>query len=290
VIQVEHTEEAGGGGVRFTARSTPDNICARGEDIRQGETVLRRGERILPQHVAVLATVGCAAPLVARRPRVGVIATGDELVEPDRAPGPSQIRNSNGHQLCAQVTRAGAVPAYCGIAPDADRALDRMVKEAAAENDVVMLSGGVSMGDYDLVPGILTRNGFRLHFEKVAVKPGMPTVFGESAGAFCFGLPGNPVSTFVLFEILVKPFLLGLMGHAFCPRTCAMRLAGEFTRRKTDRDAWIPVRRKGEETVEAVEYHGSGHVNSLTQADGLICIARGTATLAQGTLVHVRPI
>lgn len=290
VVQVEITEAASPGSIRCTGKSTRDNICRQAEDIRRGDTVLHKGEWILPQHVAVLATVGCVQPTVAKRPTVGVVTTGDEIVEPGDRPAQAQIRNSNGPQLCAQVRQAGALDRYYGIVADTEEALDTVVRQAVAECDVLLMSGGVSMGDFDLVPSVLKRNGLTLLFEKIAVKPGMPTVFGVSDDAFCFGLPGNPVSTFVIFELLVKPFLLGLMGHAH--RTCnvPMQLAGRVFKRRIERDAWIPVRISGPGTVQAIEYHGSGHLNALTGADGLICVPRGVQELAAGATVDVRPL
>ena len=224
VIPVELTEPAGEGMVRFTGNELRDNICRRAEDIREGDVLLRCGERITPQAVAVLATVGAVTPLAARRPRVAVMATGDELVEPDRKPAAAQIRNSNGHQLREQVAKAGAIADYLGIARDAEEDLDRMIRKAVATNDVILLSGGVSMGKFDLVPGVLEKHGFQLLFSKIAVKPGMPTVFGVRDDTFCFGLPGNPVSTFVIFELIVKPFLFKLMGHDYRPFVVPLRL------------------------------------------------------------------
>jgi len=290
VIRVEDTEQCGETAMRFRGCKTLDNICRRAEDISKGDTILRRGDMILPQHVAVLASVGCAQPLVARRPRVAVIPTGNELVEPDTMPGPSQIRNSNGYQLCAQTAAAGAVPVYCGIAADTAETLDAFVRRAGGENDVVVLSGGVSMGDFDLVPSVLEQNGVRLLFEKVAIKPGMPTVFGVSDDAFWFGLPGNPVSTFVIFELLVKPFLMGLMGHEFRPLVFQATLEKGVERRKAERDAWIPVQCAGPGTARAIDYHGSAHVNALMDADGLICLPRGIKEAGEGTVVDVRQI
>ncbi len=290
VIMVEHTTNPTDGTVRFTGATTRDNICVRGEDIRKGDVVLRKGLLITPAHIAVMASVGCARPLVWRRAAVGVIATGDEVVEPDETPSPSQIRNSNGAQLVAQVERMGAEARYFGIARDAEGAIDTVLKRAAAESDVILISGGVSMGDYDLVPGMLRENGFDLLFEKVAVKPGMPTVFGVSEEAFVFGLPGNPVSTFVLFETLVRPFLHKMMGHDFKPRNVVMPLAKPIRRKKTDRMSWIPVNLTDAGGVAPVEYHGSAHVHALCFADGLVSVPVGVAEIEEGTNVHVRQI
>jgi molybdopterin molybdotransferase len=207
VVMVEFTENPTDSSIRFVGETTDDNICLRGEDIKAGEVVLSKGTCIRPQHIAVLASVGCAQPVVSKRPRVGILATGDELVQPTSMPGPSQIRNSNSFQLTAQAESMGTVAKNYGIAKDTDKAIDKMFKEAVEENDVVLVSGGVSMGDFDLVPGIFKQNNINLLFEKVATKPGKPTVFGVAENIYCFGLPGNPVSTFVLFELLVKPFL-----------------------------------------------------------------------------------
>jgi len=256
VIMVEDTEPTADNKIRFTPLEIPlsqnkqkakrsltgfigehstDNICFKGEDIKKGEVVLRAGAMISAQHIAVLASVGCTKPLVAMQPKVGIITTGDELVEPGKKPAPFQIRNSNGPQITAQVTAAGAKAKNYGIAADTEEALDDMVKKAMVENDVVIFSGGVSMGDYDLVPGILEKNNFKLLFEKVAVKPGRPTVFGirEEGGekpVFCFGLPGNPVSTFIIFELLVKPFLFKMMGHNYKPVVSHRQLEKTITR------------------------------------------------------------
>lgn len=289
VVMVEYTEQPTADTMRFTGGKTEDNICLQGEDLKAGDAVLHGGERIMAQHIAVLASVGCVGPRVACRPRVAVLATGSELVEPSATPGPGRIRNSNSYQLCAQVTAMGAIAEYYGIAQDTAAETDAAIKRGLAKNDVVLVSGGVSMGDFDLVPGILKENGFELLFEKVAIKPGKPTVFGTGQGKFCFGLPGNPVSTFVLFEILVKPFLYAMLGHAFQPIEMRLPLAERVRRKKTKRASWIPVviRDGG---VKPVSYHGSAHIHAVCGADGLICLPVGTAELAEGSLVDVRQI
>ena len=290
VFMVEVTENPTDSTVRFVGEDTADNICIKGEDIKAGEVVLPKGMRIRPQHIAVLASVGCAQPVVSKRPRVGVFATGDELVPPTSRPGPSQIRNSNSFQLTAQVESMGAVAKNYGIAKDTDKAIDTMFKEAVEENDVVLVSGGVSMGDFDLVPGILRQNNINLLFEKVAIKPGKPTVFGLAENIYCFGLPGNPVSTFVLFELLVKPFLYKMMGYDYKPAAVKIPLGKSFSRNKTERQSWIPAVITDAGMLNTIDYHGSAHVNALCIADGLIRIGVDVAEIEKGTIVPVRLI
>ncbi|MCL5280348.1 MAG: molybdopterin molybdotransferase MoeA [Planctomycetes bacterium] len=274
--------------IRFTGEQTPDHVFRRATDIRAGQVVLPEGSRVGPPHVAVLASVGCVRPLVAKRPRVGVIASGDELVPPAARPGPSQIRNSNGSQLIAQLAALGLKARDYGIVKDAAREIDAALKIALADNDVVIISAGVSVGDFDLVPAALQRNGVKLRFEKIAVRPGKPTVCGVRERGYCFGLPGNPVSTFVVFELLVKPFLYRLMGHDYRPRYVQMRLEETVARKDSDRQSWIPVRITSEETVQPVQYHGSAHLSALCDAGGLMPMEIGVTSIEPGTPVRVR--
>lgn len=290
VIMVEFTENPTDQTMRFTGQRTADNICLKGEDVHAGNIVLDKGQKIGPQHIAILASVGLTRPLVASRPKVGIIATGDELVEPAAKPGNSQIRNSNSYQLSAQVTNAGAIPCYYGIAKDTEQDIDRLLKKAMAENQVILVSGGVSMGDLDLVPDVLRKNQIKLIFERIAIKPGKPTVFGVSSDVFCFGLPGNPVSTFVLFELLVKPFLLKMMGQEFQARYVSAPLEKSILRKRTERQSWMPVAFTPSGTVMPVEYHGSAHINALCTADGLLCVPVGVGEIKQGSMVQVRQI
>jgi len=310
VIMVEHTESVAENKIQFTGSGTQDNICLKGEDIKKAEVVLARGQLIKAQHIAVLASVGCVELEVALQPRVGIIATGDELVEPRKKPAAWQIRNSNAYQLAAQVAYASAVPTDYGIVPDTEQAIDAVLKKAVAENDVVIVSGGVSVGDYDLVREILRKNNVKLLFEKVAVKPGRPTVFGiknltaenaESAEKkkmnyerrdtrFVFGLPGNPVSAFIMFELLVKPFLFRMMGHDYKSAVSHRQLEKTITRKSTERDSWLPVVFTDSDKVRKIEYHGSAHINALCKADGLICIPAGVAEIKEGATLAVRQI
>jgi molybdopterin molybdotransferase len=300
VIMVEHTEAVAHNSIRWhglparenTAKmAVPlSNIAAKGEDVKKGDVILRAGVLIKAQHIAVLASCGCAEPLVTIAPKVGVIATGDELVEPDQKPTPYQIRNSNSLQLAAQVAGASAIPTNYGIAADTQADIETALKKAMAKNDVVIISGGVSVGDYDLVKEILQKNNVKLLFERVAVQPGRPTVFGVAEKVFCFGLPGNPVSGFVMFELLVKPFLYRMMGHDFKPAFSRGQLERTITRKDAERDFWLPAVFRENGKVAQIDYHGSAHITALCEADGLICVPSGVTEIKEGTTVAVRQI
>jgi len=287
VIMKEFVEILSEDTIRFTGAETADNICQKAEDIKAGQVVLNSGSKIGPQDIAVLASVGQTKPLVAVRPRVAVIATGDELVEPSAKPGRSQIRNSNSFQLVAQIETTSAIATNYGTAGDTDKAIEGAFAKALKENDVVIISGGVSVGDFDFVPAVLKRNGMDLLFEKVAIKPGKPTVFGTSPNGYCFGLPGNPVSTFVLFEIMVKPFLYKLMGHDYKPLTVQMTMGKSIVSKKAKRQRWIPVKMTDSRAVVPIEYHGSAHINSLCGAAGLICMDAGVTEIKKDQPVIV---
>jgi molybdopterin molybdotransferase len=294
VIMVEQTVPGTGPStaetVRFTGVQTADNICPRGEDVRAGQVVLGKGTRIKPQHIAILAAVGCTSPGVFRRPRVAVVSTGDELVPPGDKPQGSQVRDSNSSQLCAQVGQVGAVARNCGIVADHPDEIDNVLRRAIAENDLVLLSGGVSAGDYDCVPQIMRRVGIDVLFHKVAIKPGKPAIFGVCGQACCFGLPGNPVSSFVVFELLVKPLLYKMMGHEYRPSCVSLPLAEPVQRDDTERQSWIPVAITDASSAEPIEYHGSAHIAALSEADGLLRIDAGVARLERDVPVVVRLI
>jgi len=289
VVMVEDSEETGTDTIRLTRFSLAKNICYKGEDIRSGDPVLERGTKIAPAHVAVLASVGAVNPLVFNQPVVGIISTDDELVEPSQKPGLAQIRNSNGWQLESQVRSVPAAPHYIGIAPDDGRGLRSVIDHALLENDVVLLSGGVSMGEFDHVPGILREAGVEILFEKIAIQPGKPTVFGRKGDTFVFGLPGNPVSSFILFEMMVRPFLLMLMGHTERNSDLLLRMGVDFARRKSERKSLIPVQIR-EGAVFPVEYHGSAHIQAYSKANAVLIVPIGTTAINKGEQVHVRPI
>lgn len=290
VIMVEETEEISAETIRFTGSKTGVNICFRAEDIRKGDKVLEKGSLIHPGQIAVLASVGCVKPIVFKQPVVAVLSTGDELVEPDQVPEPSQIRNSNATQLTAQIEAMNVVPLYFGIVPDDEEKTRSAIEEAFAEADVVLLTGGVSMGDFDFIPGILQEQKVEILFNRIAVQPGKPTVFGHRDDKYVFGLPGNPVSSFVQFEMLVKPLLYALSGHTYRPVQFKLPLAVDYSRRNKERRAFVPVTFLQSGGVTPVEYHGSAHIHAYVGADGIMSVPPGVTQFKKGDLVDVRSL
>jgi molybdopterin molybdotransferase len=290
VFMVEDSELIGGDRVRFTGISSKDNISYRGEDVKRGDTVLFPGMIIRPQDIAVLAAVGCTMVTVSKKPVVAVISSGDELVEPDEKPGISKIRNSNAYQLLSQIERAGATGRYMGIARDDKGQTHDIIKKAIAESEVVLITGGVSMGDFDFIPSVIEGLGVKILFSRINIQPGKPTTFGIHPDAIVFGLPGNPVSSFMQFELLVRPLLCKMMGHDFKPVTWRLQLRDTYSRRSTDRLGILPVTLSDEGEVSVVEYHGSAHISSLSGAVGIIPLAAGKKTIEKGEIVSVRQI
>ncbi|MFO7729967.1 MAG: molybdopterin molybdotransferase MoeA [Spirochaetia bacterium] len=290
VIMVEQSEESSNY-VRYTGSSPqahPPNFSPRGEDVPLGRRVLSRGTLLGPQHTALLASVGYASLVVYGLPKVGLLSTGNEVVEPGDIPEPHQIRNANAPQAVAQLSRMGITPSYYGIVLDDPQALESTLARAQGENDLIIMSGGVSMGDFDFGPEAIEKNGFTIQYDRVAVKPGRPTTFAVSDKADLFGLAGNPVSCFVIFEILVKPYLYRLMHGIYrAPRSFAT-LSKEFDRRNSERDEWIPVTLDDHGHITLLDYHGSAHFHSISRAEGMIKIERGIKHLDKGAQLAVR--
>ncbi len=289
VVKVESSEEIDGKYVNVVKEVGKDNISYQGEDVKLGQTVLKKGIKIRPEHIAVFASVGYTNVLVGKQPKVGIISTGDELVEPENKPSVSQIRNSNAYQLIAQVLAAGALPNYIGIADDTPEDTFDKLSKAIAENDVVLLTGGVSMGSYDFVPDVMKKVGVEILFDSIAVKPGKPTTFGVVGKKYCYGLPGNPVSSFMQFELLVKPLINKMMHSNEVLTQIKLPVGEDFKRKTTERKAFHPIIiRDGK--VYSVDYHGSAHVHALSSADGFISFEIGEELIKKGDLVDVRQI
>jgi len=290
VFMVEYSVETAPGKVRFNGQKSNSNICMKGEDLKKGDQILSAGIQIRPQHIAILASVGETKPLVYKCPVAGIISTGSELVNPEEKPGTSQIRNSNGPQLFSQSKSYRFKTNYYGIVADDELLTRQIIEKSIAENDVTILSGGVSVGDFDFVPGIIQDLGFEIHFSKINIKPGQHTTFASKDDKYIIGLPGNPVSSFIQFEVFVLPFLRKLMNYEQPEIKIALTINHDFTRKKPDREECLPVQVNAQNEVQLINYHGSAHIHAYHQAFGFITIPVGKAELKKGEIVYVRPL
>lgn len=290
VIMVEDTEQLPTGRIRFTGTLRGTNISIKAEDVKTGDVVLSPGKVIKPQDIGIMAATGQTMVSVAKKPWVGVISSGSELVEPGEKPSPSKIRNSNSYQLMHQVARAGGSGRYYGIAKDDEEVTFSIVQKALSENDIIIITGGVSMGEFDFIPSVLQRAGVVIQFSRVAVQPGKPTTYGIHEDTLVFGLPGNPVSSFLIFELLVRPLIGKMTSSGWTPLTLKLQMKERYSRRSFERMALIPVMLTPEGMVSPVEYHGSAHLTSLSNAWGIVSLPIGLKNIEKGETVSVRQI
>jgi molybdopterin molybdotransferase len=290
VVMVERSELSDDGRVTIrTQVRAGDNIQPRARELKCGEIVLKAASMLRPQEIGLLATVGRAQVRTFAVPEVAVLSTGDELVEPGAIPAAGQIRNSNGPMLAAQATHCGVLLRSLGIARDTVDDLSSRIRDGLKSN-ILILSGGVSAGKLDLVPGVLAEQGVTPHFHKVAMKPGKPIFFGSTkSGTLVFGLPGNPVSAFVGFELFVRPAIDVLRGLPRRePRYQSLPLAEEY-RYTTDRPTYHPARTANNQ-VQPVSWKGSPDLRALTLANALVLLPVGEHRHKAGTMLPVLPL
>jgi len=278
VVMVEDTEPAGDGRVRILqAVPAGRNVCVRGEDVRRGETVLEAGHRLRPAEAGTLASVGRKRVRVFRRPTAAVLTTGDELVPVSATPGPGQIRNANAWSLAACCRRAGIACDDLGVGRDTESDLRGRLADGLSR-DLLLVSGGVSVGVWDLVPKVFEALGVQVHFGTVRQKPGKPTVFATHERGIVFGLPGNPVSTLVSFRLYVEAAIRTMMGDpAPVTPTVAATLAEAVTIRGKRR-RYLParLRRDGEGwAVQPMPTHGSADLVAFCRGDALAPLEPG---------------
>ncbi len=290
VFKKEDAELTAAGKVICTNPSTPCNINQKGEDVKAGDKILDKSTLITTKHLPVLAGAGISNPEVFRQPVVTVFATGTELVEPGEKPLWYQIRNSNASQLLAQLSELNIGANYGGIIQDEKEVLTEKVKSAFDFNDVVILTGGVSVGEFDLIPDVLTDLGFEIMVRASAIKPGKPMTFARKGNKYCFGLSGNPVSSFIQFELYAKPFLYALAGYHFQPEILRLPLGTDYYRSKADRLNFVPATLNANMEIVPVEFHGSAHINALSGATFLFEVPIEVKTIKKGELVNARSI
>jgi molybdopterin molybdotransferase len=289
VVMVEETERAGARVKVLEAVRPGENVGQAGEDVRKGDLVLEKGIILGPAEIGMLAALGHATVWVTRPPRVAVISTGDEIVEPGGKAEPGQIRNSNGPALQAASLQAGAAAAYLGIARDRRSSLERKIGKAK-KADILVLSGGVSVGDYDLVKDELRDAGVRPVFWQVRIKPGKPVFFGTRGRLLVFGLPGNPTSAMVTFHLFVRPAIDRMLGRkAVGPRVGKAVLAQGLVL-KPGRTQFLRAVATGHgPELRVVPYpdQRSGVLRSMVRSRVLIVAGAQVARLDEGQTVDV---
>lgn len=297
VVPFEETDEGqadalhAAGLVRIFKRvPTGASVRAAGEDVQAGAVVVPTGTLVRAAEIGVLATVGAAQVAVYRRPKVAILATGDELVDVGERPGPSQIRNANGYSNAAQVLAAGGEPLQLPIARDTERELMARLDEGLQWGaELFLTSGGVSVGDYDVVKKVLMQRG-QMEFWRVKMKPGKPVAFGVIDGVPLLGLPGNPVSAMVGFELFGRPALLKMQGRTGWSRpTLEATFTGTLSDR-ADRRQYVRVRvqqRDGIWLAHLTGEQGSGVLTSMMYADGLMIVPEGMTLVEPGTRLPV---
>jgi molybdopterin molybdotransferase len=288
VIPQEDTEASDGHVTLKSSVSTGAYVRPRGEDLRIGDTVLEPGMALGPAEIGLLATLGYSQVQVHRRPRVAILSTGNELAELGREPGPGQIPNTNSYSLFAQVLEAGATPMNLGIAGDVLDAIEQRLQWGAGA-DVLLSSAGVSVGDYDLVKTALTRAGAELHLWQVSMRPGKPITFGSLGRHAVFGLPGNPVSAMVTFELFVRPALRRLAGFTALHRLRLRARALSPIDNPGHRRGYLRVTLERDGISWGARLtgdQGSAILTSMVRADGL-AVVPGDTTVPVGGDVEV---
>ena len=289
VVMVEYTSLSGQRVTVTRAVGSGDNIVAAGSEARKGQVLLHHGTRMDYGAIALAASVGLQSVSVFRRPEVAILSTGDEIVEIGERPGPHQIRNSNSYSLAAQVQDAGGVPKMLGIARDEAVPLRRLI-EQGLKHDLLLLTGGVSMGRYDLVEQVLAELGAEFFFTGAQIQPGRPVVFGRVEKRYFFGLPGNPISTMVTFELFARPLLEALAGMAARELSFVhARLKSEI-KTKTGLRRFLPGLLSGEfdqAEVELAGWHGSGDVAAMARSNCYIVIPPDRERIAAGEWVAI---
>ena len=290
VLKVEDTEPSPESVRVFKPEPKGSNIRPQGEDVKKGERIIAKGTKIRPGEAGMLAILAKSFILAYQQPRVAILSTGDELADLDERFSEEKIINSNSYGIAAAVREAGGIPILLGIARDTPAALKEKISHGLTA-DILVLSGGVSMGDYDFTKAVFRELGAEMNFWKLAIRPGQPLAFGKIQGKLAFGLPGNPVSSMVTFEQLVRPAMLKMSGCRSYGRPVVQAVFQEKFSKRTDRRHFlrgILTREEGIFKVRTTGDQGSGILTSMVKANCLIDVAVETERLNQGDLVSVQ--
>lgn len=287
VILVEDVSEDAG----FVEVSKPvkkgENVCFRAEDIKRGDRVLEKGKKISPSEVGILATVGRCFVKVIPKPKAAILNTGGEIVPLGSKLARFKIYNTNGPMLKTLLKCDGIKPRVLGIAKDNVQQLSRAIRKGLTD-DILLISGGVSMGDYDLIPEVLKNAGVKQIFHKVNIKPGKPLFFGVKNKTVIFGIPGNPVSNFLSYLIFVRPAIRKMMGYKGCKPPFKEGIVRKEFRTKAGRRHFVLVKaieQEGHLYLLPVESHGSADTLSLSKADGFMMVDEGAPIVQSGSKI-----
>ncbi len=290
VVRVEFTESSETRVRIFQPESLGANVRPRGEDVREGECIIRQGTQLRPAEIGMLAILAKSFVLVHQRPRVAILSTGDELADLDEKFDENKIVNSNSYGIAAAVQEAGGLPLLLGIAKDTPDSLKEKIAQGLG-CDVLVLSGGVSMGDYDFTKVVFAELGADMHFWKLAIRPGQPLAFGNIQGTLAFGLPGNPVSSMITFEQLVRLAVMKMGGYRHLDRPVVEAEFQETFSKHPDRRHFlrgILERKNGTLVVRTTGSQGSGILTSMVKANGLIDIPEEVERVNPGDPVRVQ--
>lgn len=289
VVMKEVTESEGEQVTIFEGVEKDENVRFTGESVRCGDLVMSKGKLIRPQEIAMLASLNRSEVEVYKRPKVAVVSTGDELTPLGAPLAAGKIRDSNRYGICAQIEEAGCCPIDMGIARDDEAETERKFRKALDGADALITSGGVSVGEFDVVKSVLSKLG-EINFWRVAMKPGKPQAYGVADGKPIFGLPGNPVSSLVVFELFVRPALLKMAGHSELLRPSFKAVLEEDISNSDGRVSFmrsIITERDGKYYAKTTGPQGSGILHSLVLANGFIVIPAGV-TVKAGETVEAR--
>lgn len=287
VIMVEDTKEVDGKvHIISDSGSKRTNVCQKGEDIRSGDLILKAPAVLGVLEVANLISAGITEVKVTRPICVSILSTGDEIVDSVEHLKPGKIMNSNGPMLEALCRENNLKVVDSKIVPDDYETTVSTIKAALGKADIVLISGGVSVGDFDFVCDAMAETGLKVHFSSVAIKPGKPMTFATAEEKVALGLPGNPVSVYMMFHLFVLRAAYLITGRKFKLRSTSLPIEKSYKRRRSERVSFVPARLTCKGSIEPVEYHGSAHLSALLDSDGFFVVPEGITQLSAGDNVN----
>ena len=282
IVTVGSVEEDTRGNIIIGDDIIFENISKEGNNKKDGELILKEGSLIKEKHIGMLASAGIHTVNVVRQPLVTVFSTGSELVEPEDIAGKGQIRNANGPQLLSQLQSMGISGLYGGITDDDTSFMEIELARSIENFDGLIITGGSSGGNTDLVPSVLKKMGFDILFYNLNINPGKPVLFAVKDNKFCFGIPGNPVSTYILFELLIKKYLYQLMGYDYTPLQLKLPVGEDIENKESEKEAFIPVSINEKGEIIKIYFKSPDNVFAMGEISGILHIPIGISLIKKG--------